>query len=158
MPKACDSQPMPYSTPAITATDLLAIRTTFDAAARDHHGTAARFYANLFALDPSLRALFHGDMRGQGEKLINMLQMVVANLEHLDRLLPTVRQLGQRHVNYGVKDEHYATVGTALIQALQQGSGPAWTPEAYHAWSKAYDLLASTMLAASKELAPHAVR
>jgi hemoglobin-like flavoprotein len=146
------------TSPAITAADLLAIRTTFEAAARDPHGTAARFYANLFALDPSLRALFHGDMRGQGEKLIAMLQMVVVNLEHLDRLLPTVRQLGQRHVHYGVKDEHYATVGTALIQALQQGSGAVWTHEAYLAWSKAYDLLASTMIAAAKEAVGQGVR
>jgi hemoglobin-like flavoprotein len=142
---------MPRTSPAITAADLLAIRTTFEAAARDPHGTAARFYANLFAIDPSLRALFHGDMRGQGEKLFAMLQMVVANLEHLERLLPTVRQLGQRHMHYGVKDEHYATVGTALIQALQQGSGTAWTRETYLAWTKAYDLLASTMIGAAKE-------
>jgi hemoglobin-like flavoprotein len=158
MALACDSQPMFRPSPAITADDLLAIRTTFDAAARDAHGTAARFYANLFALDPPLRGLFHGDMRAQGEKLISMLQMVVANLEHLERLLPTVRQLGQRHVHYGVKDEHYATVGTALIQALQQGSGPAWTPEAYRAWSKAYDLLADTMIAAAREVASQGVR
>jgi hemoglobin-like flavoprotein len=137
----------------ITADDLLTIRTTFEVAAREPHATAARFYANLFTLDPSLRALFHGDMRGQGEKLISMLQMVVSNLENLERLLPTVRQLGQRHGGYGVKDEHYATVGTALIQALQQASGPAWTPEAHNAWSKAYELLASTMIAASKAAA-----
>ncbi|MGC4072476.1 MAG: globin domain-containing protein [Nibricoccus sp.] len=96
---------------------------------------------------------FTGDMRSQGEKLIGMLQMVVSNLESLERLLPTVRQLGQRHVHYGVKDEHYATVGTALIQALQQANGPAWTLAARDAWSKAYELLASTMMNAAKEVA-----
>lgn len=140
--------------PAITSHELLAIQTTFAAAAQDPHAMASQFYAKLFKLDPSLRALFHGDMRSQGEKLISMLQMIVSNLENLDRLLPTVRQLGQRHVNYGVKDAHYATVGQALIEALQQSSGPAWTAEAHHAWRKAYELLANTMLAAAREV-PH---
>jgi len=141
--------------PVITSQNLHAIRTTFAAAAQDPHATASLFYANLFKLDPSLRAFFHGDMRSQGEKLISMLQMVVSNLENLDRLLPTVRQLGQRHVNYGVKDAHYATVGRALIEALQHASGPTWSVDAHNAWSNAYELLASTMIAASKEV-PHA--
>ncbi len=141
---------MPTPAHALTTNEIALIRTTFAAAARQPDATAALFYSKLFTLDPSLRGLFHGDMRAQGEKLISMLAMVAANLSNLDRLLPTVRQLGERHAGYRVKDEHYATVGAALLAALEQGLGSAWSPAAHTAWSKAYQLLSSTMIEAAR--------
>jgi hemoglobin-like flavoprotein len=140
---------MPTPAKAPTADEIALIRTTFAAAAKNPDATAALFYAKLFALDPSLRGLFHGDMRAQGEKLISMLGLVASHLDRLDQLLPTVRQLGERHAGYRVKDAHYATVGAALLAALEQGLGPAWSPAAHTAWSKAYDLLSSTMIEAA---------
>jgi hemoglobin-like flavoprotein len=74
---------------------------------------AALFYERLFVLDPTLRSLFHGDMREQGRKLMAMLQMVVAGLSRLEELVPSVQQLGVRHRGYGVTDAHYTTVGAA---------------------------------------------
>jgi hemoglobin-like flavoprotein len=131
--------------PSIAPEDLNAIRSTFAVASRDAKAMASRFYAVLFTLDPSLRSLFHGDMNNQGEKLMSMLTLIVSNLERLDHLLPTVRQLGLRHVAYGVKEAHYATVGTALIEALRQQTGETWTTKADSAWEKAYQLLAENM-------------
>ena len=64
---------------------------------------ASLFYHRLFELDPSLRALFTTDMVAQGRALMTMLRVAVAGLDHLDELVPTVRELGQRHVGYGVK-------------------------------------------------------
>jgi len=142
---------MPTPATALTDDEIAHIRTTFAAAAREPDATAALFYAKLFALDPSLRGLFHGDMRAQGEKLISMLAMVAANIGNLDRLLPTVRQLGERHAGYRVQEAHYATVGAALLAALAQTLGPAWSPAAHTAWSKAYDLLSTTMIAAAHQ-------
>lgn len=139
---------MSHANPTITSTDLELIRTTFAMAASDPQATAARFYNNLFKRDPSLRALFHGDMANQGGKLMSMLGLIVSHLERFDQLLPTVRQLGQRHAGYGVKAAHYATVGEALIDALRQQAGPAWNPEANAAWQKAYQLLSDNMTAA----------
>ena len=141
---------MSEASPTITSADLDLIRSTFAIAAGDPKTTAARFYTNLFKLDPSLRSLFHGDMANQGEKLMSMLELVVSHLERLDQLLPTVRQLGHRHAGYGVKAAHYVTVGQALIGALMQQSGTAWTAEANLAWEKAYQLLSENMVAAAQ--------
>jgi hemoglobin-like flavoprotein len=58
---------------------------------------AALFYERLFVLDPTLRSLFHGDMREQGRKLMAMLHMVVTGLRRLEELVPSVQQLGVRH-------------------------------------------------------------
>ena len=106
---------------------------------------AELFYGRLFKLDPSLRALFKGDMQAQGTKLMRAITLVVRGLEQLDTLAPTLRALGRRHVGYGVKESHYETVGAALLWTLEQGLGSAFTPATGTAWTEAYDVLASVM-------------
>jgi hemoglobin-like flavoprotein len=108
--------------------------------------TAAQmFYGRLFFLDPSLRALFLGDMREQGRKVMAMLSYTVNGLTRLEVLLPAIRALGRRHATYGVRPEHYYTVGAALLWTLEQGLGAAFTPAVREAWVAAYGVLASTM-------------
>jgi hypothetical protein len=47
--------------------------------------TAAQmFYGRLFFLDPSLRALFRGDLREQGQKVMAMISFTVNGLTRLD--------------------------------------------------------------------------
>ncbi len=114
---------------------------------------AALFYARLFELDPALRHLFRGDMREQGRKLMTMIAVAVQSLERLDTLVPAVRQLGARHAGYGVTEDHYATVGAALLWTLEKGLGPAFTPAVREAWTTTYSLLANTMIEAQREAA-----
>ncbi len=106
---------------------------------------ATLFYARLFELDPALRPLFQSDLHEQGRKLMTMLVVVVRGLEQPDRLLPVVEALGRRHADYGVREAHYATVGTALLWTLRQGLGEQFTPEVEAAWTAAYTLLAGVM-------------
>ena len=106
---------------------------------------AQLFYNRLFELDVSLKALFHGAMDQQGEKLMQVLDVAVSNLSQLDRLAPIVQQLGQRHVGYGAQDQHYATVGNALLWTLSQGLGTDFSEEVRDARSSAYHTLTSIM-------------
>jgi hemoglobin-like flavoprotein len=103
------------------------------------------FYARLFQLDPSLRSMFRNDMSKQGQMLMSMIGAAVAGLRNLESLSPVVRQLGARHVNYGVQPEHYDTVGVALLWTLEQGLGDDFTPEVRDAWAAAYGLLSEVM-------------
>ena len=112
---------------------------------------AALFYERLFTLDPSIKPMFKGDMVHQGRMLMSMLSAAVDGLTNLDALVPTVMKLGARHNAYGVRDEHYATVGEALLHTLEKGLGEQFTPEVREAWVSAYSVLASTMQAGSKE-------
>jgi hemoglobin-like flavoprotein len=113
--------------------------------------TAAQlFYLRLFALDPSLRPMFKGEIREQGRKLIAMMSVVVNGLARIETLAPVIEALGRRHAGYGVKDEHYATVAAALLWALEQGLGARFTPDVRDAWGAAYGLLATTMQAAAR--------
>ncbi len=103
------------------------------------------FYARLFTLDPTLRSMFPAELAEQKHKLMTMLKLAVNNLNRLDELVPAVQALGQRHGAYGVTDEQYETVGAALLWALEQELGAAFTPEVKAAWTAVYGLLANTM-------------
>jgi hemoglobin-like flavoprotein len=112
---------------------------------------AALFYARLFELDPALRPLFRGDMAEQGRKLMTMIATAVSALERLDTIVPAVRALGIRHAGYQIADEHYATVGAALLWTLEKGLGADFTLEVRAAWTTTYSLLANTMMEAARE-------
>ncbi len=113
--------------------------------------TAAElFYARLFELDPELRPLFaDADMKEQGKKLMLMITTAVRGLGRLDELIGAIEAMGKRHVGYGVKTEHYDTVGTALLDTLEKGLGEVWTPDHKEAWALTYTTLADVMKKAS---------
>lgn len=48
---------------------------------------AELFYTKLFEYDPSLKRLFKGDMRKQGQMLMTTLKAAVKGLEDLDSLV-----------------------------------------------------------------------
>jgi hemoglobin-like flavoprotein len=135
----------------MTPEQVLLIQASFAKVLPIADTAAALFYGRLFDLDPTLRPLFQGDMREQGRKLMTMLRVVVNGLHRLDQLVPAVQELGRRHAAYGVADEHYDTVATALLWTLHQGLGDDWTPNVEAAWVVAYTLLADTMKAAAAE-------
>ena len=114
---------------------------------------AELFYNRLFTLEPSLRPMFKGDIRQQGQMLMSMIGAAVNGLKDLDALVPVVRSLGARHVKYGVRDQHYAIVGGALLWTLEQGLGTKFTPEVRDAWAAAYGLLADVMMLGAAESA-----
>jgi len=117
--------------------------------------TAAQiFYTKLFEKDPSLKPLFKGDMKEQGTKLMAMIGTAVNGLTDLGAIVPAVQQLGKNHVGYGVKDEHYDTVGAALLETLEAGLGDEFTPDTKTAWTEVYTLLATTMKDAAATVEP----
>ena len=106
---------------------------------------AELFYGRLFELDPSLKPMFKGNMEEQGAKLMRMIGIAVRGLNDLGSIVPAVQNLGVRHIEYGVKDEHYDTVGAALLWTLEQGLGDDFTPDVKQAWTDVYTVLATTM-------------
>lgn len=111
---------------------------------------ASLFYQKLFALDQNIRPMFKSDISSQGNKLMKMLGTAVGGLNNLNSLIPVIESLGQRHADYGVKDEHYDTVGEALLWTLEQGLGSDFTDEVKEAWIQTYAALACVMKRASK--------
>ena len=116
------------------------------------------FYTKLFEAAPGLRHLFKEDISGQANKLVTILGYVVSKLNHMNELLPAVKQLGVRHNGYGAEPFHYEVVGQCLIATLKEGIGDEWTPEIQDAWITAYNTLKNVMIVAQAEVSishPH---
>ena len=106
----------------------------------------AIFYRRLFEIDPDLQHLFaHVQMDDQMKKLVSMLDLVVHWIDLPERLVPVLKQLGERHTKYGVREEHYSKVGTALLGTLEEGLGNGFTPDVRSAWTEAFVLISSLM-------------
>jgi hemoglobin-like flavoprotein len=122
------------------------VKQTWQKVAPTADAAARLFYDRLFELDATTRPLFKTtNLVEQRLKLIHALTMVVQGLDHLEVLVPTLADLGQRHAQYGVTDQHYDSVGAALLWTLEQGLGAEWSLEVKAAWSAAYTLLADVM-------------
>jgi nitric oxide dioxygenase len=127
------------------------VRTTFARLAVMPEVAGALFYERLFADHPDLRPLFKHDMRLQGVKLMTMLAMVVYHLHEPGQVLPAIRDLGVRHVGYGVKDADYDTLKEALLWTLKQALGEEFTTAARDSWIVCYDELAGAMKEAAND-------
>lgn len=114
---------------------------------------AGLFYGRLFETTPEVKPLFKGDIKEQGAKLMKMIGVAVNGLTDLAAIVPAVQELGKNHVGYGVKEEHYAAVGSSLIWTLEQGLGDAFTPDTKDAWVAVYGVLSGTMIDAAKSAA-----
>ena len=107
------------------------------------------FYARLFEIAPEVKSLFTSDIDEQGRKLMMTLGVVVNGLTRLDEIVPVAQKLAIRHVDFGVRAEHYRPVGNALLWTLEKGLGDEFTPEVEAAWSVAYTTLSGVMISAA---------
>jgi hemoglobin-like flavoprotein len=107
------------------------------------------FYTTLFEYDPSLKPLFKNSMKAQGQKLMATLKVAVAGLDDLDRLIPVLHKLAERHVAYGVQAKDFTPVGNALLYTLKVGLGDDWNPELRQAWVDVFRVIAKVMKAHS---------
>jgi hemoglobin-like flavoprotein len=140
----------------MTPHQIALVQQSFAKVLRIRETAAALFYDRLFAIDPSARPLFRGDMAAQGAKLMAALATLARSLDDLEPMVDRIRALARRHVQYGVTEAHYASVGAALLWTLEQGLGADFTSEVRDAWASAYDMLSSTMLEAASQPLPEA--
>jgi nitric oxide dioxygenase len=135
----------------MTPQQIALVRQSFAKVVPIKEQAAALFYDRLFAIDPSTRPLFRGDMKSQGAQLVAAIGAVVKSLDRIETMLDDLRALARRHDRYGAQEAHYASVGAALLWTLEQGLGVDFTAEVRNAWATAYGLLSSAMIAATSE-------
>lgn len=133
----------------MTPEQIQLVKSTWQQVLPIQAAAAGLFYGRLFELAPDTRPLFKRDIHAKGAMLMSTLDTVVRSLQDLGPVLPAARQLARRHVGYGVRPQHYDSVGTALIWTLEQGLGAALTPAARQSWLLAYTTLADAMKAAA---------
>ena len=123
------------------------LETSFQAIAPRGEEFVTAFYERLFTQFPQTRAFFATtDMKEQRKKLLGALLLVIQNLRKPEVLTSALAGLGQRHVTYGVRPEHYPIVGAVLLETFADLLGERWTPAYHDAWAQAYEAVCSIML------------
>jgi hemoglobin-like flavoprotein len=134
---------------AMDSTTINLLRSSFEAIAARKVDVAGIFYDRLFEVAPSVRPLFKSDMEEQRKKLIASLSTIVQYVDNGEKLTSYVSSMGQRHVGYGAKPEHYDVVGQVLLWTFEKVLGPDFTPEVRAAWTGAYTAVAGIMIDAA---------
>jgi hemoglobin-like flavoprotein len=129
------------------ALDIELLRENFNLVLEKSPNLTTRLYEILFERYPQVKPLFARRSPAAHERMVTQaLIAVVNNLEDTKWLHDTLFALGARHVNYGLTDEMYGWAGSALLLALAEASGDAWTPRVEDAWVQAYDIIVQMML------------
>jgi nitric oxide dioxygenase len=135
----------------LTDRKTLIIKTTWSFVISDRELTGEMFYQRLFELDPALRPLFQHDMEQQTKKLIDMITYMVSRMQSMPEIQKDINAMAVRHAGYGVRDADYATVGEALLWAIENRLEDQWDEETRLAWSELYQIWATSMMAAANE-------
>ena len=120
------------------------------APALQQHGLAItqRMYERLF-IDPDVKAMFDQAAQESGEQPKRLAGAILAyaqNIDKLEALTAPVMRMAARHVETGVKAEHYPLVADALLPAIRDVLGEAATDEVLGAWGEAYWALADILI------------
>jgi nitric oxide dioxygenase len=129
----------------MTPEQIAIVKANFAQVVGQKEAVGMLFYDRLFTIAPETKALFKGDLQAQSRKLMDTLALAIGMLRDMPALVTTLEGLAKRHVAYGVKDEHYAQVGDALMWTLQNGLGAAFTAEAKAAWGALYQAVSDIM-------------
>lgn len=120
------------------------------------HGVAitTRMYERLF-VDPEIKALFNEAAQKSGEQPRRLAGAILAFAENADRLgalTPAIERMAARHVETGVRPEHYPAVANALLPAIKDVLGEAVDDKVLDAWGEAYWFLAGVLKAREASL------
>ena len=138
----------------MTPEQITLVQSSFERLGPQLPAMATGFYQELFWRDPALRSLFTTDLTQQEVKFAEKLTEIVRAMPRLGELLAHTRELGARHVGYGVRAADHQTVGAALLAALAAVLGDSFDAPTRQAWALAYNLVAETMLEGAASARP----
>lgn len=126
------------------------VQQTFLSIQKDVVAVGTLFYHRMFEIDPSLQSLFKGDLKQQAHMLLTSIGMAVNSLGSPNSLTEKLRDLGGRHIGYGVQPRDFDTFSAALMWTLEQSLADAWTPEVHAAWIEAFEAIRLGMKQATR--------
>ena len=123
------------------------VQESWDKVAQQEDDFTNRFYETLFEKAPHVQELFPSEMREQKKKLFDTLNFIIRNLRNPERIFINLKDLGDRHRDYGAKPEYYPLVGESIIQALRDCLEADFTDEVKAAWLEMYEIMSEHMIA-----------
>lgn len=113
------------------------------------------FYKNMFQQNPEVAPLFDMSKQENGEQPKALAMAVLAaaqNIDDLEKIMPVVQKIGEKHCACKVKPEHYPIVGKHLLQAIKEVLGEQATDEVLQAWGETYEVLAQVFIDTEKNI------
>ena len=111
---------------------------TFRQIAGEYKTFVRLFYDRLFETQPALINLFHVDIHLQEDKFMRMLALILNLLNNPDEFERRVKNLGIRHLSYGINEHHYIIFQDALLWVLEQQLGTMFTAKVKESWRAVY--------------------
>jgi hemoglobin-like flavoprotein len=134
----------------MTPEQVALIQKSFDALWPIRRRFADTFYGRFFELAPDARALFPEDIARQQLKLMDMIAAIVGALDKREIFQSIISYSGRQHAQFGVKRSHFDAFRDALIWALEQQFGAAFTSELKQAWIALYNAVQGEMIRAAR--------
>ncbi len=141
---------MPHAqAPRTLSPETIAIVKATAPALREHGlAITKRMYERMF-VNEEVKAMFDMAAQESGEQPKRLAAAIIAYAENVDKLqnlTAPVLRMAARHVEVGVKPEHYPIVADNLLPAIKDVLGDAATDEVLGAWGEAYWLLADILI------------
>lgn len=129
----------------MTPQEKMIVQATFESARQRLDMVGLRLYGRLFERYPGLRQLFPEEMDGQHSCFNQMLAETVKGLEQPDDMLCRLKDLGARHIDYGVQDEYYDALEPLIITSVRLAAGIPFSRKVYAAWRAFYRMVSTAM-------------
>jgi hemoglobin-like flavoprotein len=127
-------------------TQIALVKKSWKALSHNASAVTHSFYKHLFQLDERMKSIFENtDMESQEKKFADTITVIVKGLDQFEMLGPAIGELGKRHSGYGVSNEQYAIVKSALMDALEAESPSGFDQETRDAWISTYDAVSAIM-------------
>lgn len=133
----------------LTADTIAIVKATAPALRKHGVDITTAMYARLFQ-DASIKDMFDQAAQESGEQPKRLAAAILGYAENIDKLQAldgAVARMVQRHVETGVKAEHYPKVAEALLPAIRDVLGADVATDAVlEAWGQAYWFLANILI------------
>ena len=76
----------------------------------------------------------------------NALDQSIHRIESLNNGDAILKDLGKKHIKFGVKEEHYPVIGQAIVTTMKMGLQSKFTSDVKESWVKLYKLVSQAMI------------
>jgi len=137
----------------LTPETIVIVKSTGPVLQKQGVAITTRMYERLFQ-NESIRGMFDDAAQESGEQPRRLAAAILGyaqNIDALEKLTGAVQRMVARHVETGVKAEHYPHVAEALLPAIRDVLGADVATDAVlNAWGEAYWFLADLLIAAEE--------
>lgn len=135
---------------SLSASTIAIVKSTGPALRQHGVAITTAMYARLFQ-DEEVKAMFDQAAQASGEQPRRLAAAILGYAENIDKLGAldgAVARMVARHVETGVRSEHYPKVAAALLPAIRETLGEDVATDAVlDAWAEAYGFLANILIA-----------